>query len=46
MFISITYFYSYILNYHFINLGLLEIAGKSDSKITFDNFLEFITNEH
>jgi hypothetical protein len=27
-------------------LGLLETAGKSDSKITFENFLEFLTNEN
>jgi Ca2+-binding EF-hand superfamily protein len=38
-----------ILNQHFSEddlEGLLEIAGKSDSKITFENFIEFLNNEN
>jgi hypothetical protein len=33
------------LKFLFLNTGLLEIAGKSNSKITFDNFMEFLNKE-
>ena len=37
-----------LLNQHFSEdelEGLLELAGKSDGKITFENFTEFLNNE-
>ena len=38
-----------LLNQHFSEdelEGLLELAGKSDGKITFENFTEFLNNDN
>jgi Ca2+-binding EF-hand superfamily protein len=38
-----------LLNQHFTEdelEGLLELAGKSDGKITFENFTDFLNNEN
>ena len=38
-----------LLNQHFSDdelEGLLELAGKSDGKITFENFTEFLNNDN
>ena len=38
-----------LLNQHFSDdelEGLLELAGKSDGKITFENFIEFLNNDN
>ena len=38
-----------LLNQHFSEdelEGLLELSGKSDSKITFENFTEFLNNDN